>query len=192
MIPGIVIFMGVLHLVIAFILKVRGRQRSHLVPIYQSTNFESFDPFAPGHLKLVRFPASLATTHRDLPSMSLFPEGPADLSVCPSMSLASSRLHSTLVVAYDVFLPRKHPSGFPSMSHRCRRAPFSLTHDLPSSLVLSLPLENRYPRGFSVYPTASQFAVFALSGLPVHLADSQSARLWLGVDDGRSWNKGER
>jgi hypothetical protein len=42
----------------------------------------------------------------------------------------------------------------------------SLTHDLPSSLVLSLPLENRYPRAFSVYPAASQPAVFALAGYP--------------------------
>ena len=38
------------------------------------------------------------------------------------------------------------------------------THDLPSSLVLSPPLKNRYPRGFSAYPAASQPAVFALSG----------------------------
>jgi adenylate kinase family enzyme len=56
----------------------------------------------------------------------------------------------------------------------------SLTHDLPSSLVLSLPLKNRYPRGFSVYPAASEPAVFALAGNPVHLADSQSARFSLG------------
>jgi predicted RNA-binding Zn-ribbon protein involved in translation (DUF1610 family) len=56
-----------------------------------------------------------------------------------------------------------------------------LTHDLPGSLVLSLPLENRYPRGFSVYPTASQPAVFALAGYPVYLADSQSARFLLDV-----------
>jgi hypothetical protein len=56
----------------------------------------------------------------------------------------------------------------------------SLTHDLPSSLVLSAPLKNRYPRGFSVYPAASQPAVFALAGYPVHLADSQSARFSLG------------
>jgi len=32
------------------------------------------------------------------------------------------------------------------------------------------------PRGFSVYAAASQPAVFALAGYPVHLADSQSAR----------------
>jgi predicted enzyme related to lactoylglutathione lyase len=31
-------------------------------------------------------------------------------------------------------------------------------------LVLSLQLKNRYPRGFSAYPAASQPAVFALSG----------------------------
>jgi hypothetical protein len=47
-----------------------------------------------------------------------------------------------------------------------------LTHDLPSSLVLSLPLKNRYPRGFSAYPAASQPAVFALKGYIVHLAES--------------------
>jgi hypothetical protein len=33
------------------------------------------------------------------------------------------------------------------------------------------PLEIRCPRGFSVYPAASQLAVFALGGDPVHLAD---------------------
>src|ERR671937_1473160 len=60
-------------------------------------------------------------------------------------------------------------------------APFSVIHDLPSSLVLSLPLKNRYRRGFSVYPAASQPAVFALAGYPVHLADSRSARFSLGV-----------
>jgi hypothetical protein len=66
------------------------------------------------------------------------------------------------------------------MSHRFPRAPFSVTHDLPGSLVLSLQLKNRYPRGFSAYPAASQPAVFALSGYPVYLADSQSARFSLG------------
>jgi hypothetical protein len=30
-------------------------------------------------------------------------------------------------VAYDVFAPRKHPSGFPSMSHCFPRAPFSFS-----------------------------------------------------------------
>jgi hypothetical protein len=35
---------------------------------------------------------------------------------------------STLALAYDVFFPRKHPSGFPSMSHRLiRLQPESLT-----------------------------------------------------------------
>ena len=48
-----------------------------------------------------------------------------------------------------------------------------LTHDPPSSLVLSLPLKNRYPRGFSAYPAASQPAVFALEGYLVHLADTK-------------------
>jgi hypothetical protein len=88
---------------------------------------------------------------------------------------ASGKIHifaSSGWVAYDVFSPRKHPSGFPSMSHRFPQAPFSLTHDLPISLVLSLPLKNRYPCGFSVYPATSQPAVFALSGYPVHLAIS--------------------
>jgi hypothetical protein len=32
-------------------------------------------------------------------------------------------------VAYDVFFPRKHPSGFSSMSHRFPRAPFSFSLD---------------------------------------------------------------
>jgi hypothetical protein len=40
-------------------------------------------------------------------------------------------------------------------------------HNPSDSLVLSLPLENRYPRGFSVYPAASQLAVFAIGGYPV-------------------------
>src|SRR6266550_999498 len=35
----------------------------------------------------------LAATLATLPSMSLFPKAPFDLSVCPSMSLASRRLH---------------------------------------------------------------------------------------------------
>jgi hypothetical protein len=52
----------------------------------------------------------------------------------------------------------------------------SLTHDLPSSLVLSLPLENRYPRGFSVYPAASQLAVFALSGFDSFAPASSASR----------------
>ena len=50
----------------------------------------------------------------------------------------------------------------------------------PAHWLLSLPLKNRYPRGFSVYPAASQPAVFALEGYPVHLAESQSARFSLG------------
>jgi hypothetical protein len=32
---------------------------------------------------------------------------------------------AALAVAYDVFFPRKHPSGFPSMSRCFPRAPFS-------------------------------------------------------------------
>src|SRR5205823_11500767 len=39
-------------------------------------------------------PSSLAATVAALPSMSLFPKAPFDLSICPSMSLASRRLHS--------------------------------------------------------------------------------------------------
>jgi len=61
-------------------------------------------------------------------------------------------------------------SGLPVHVARIPAAPFpraipSLTHDLPGSLVLSLPLKNRYPRGFSAYPAASQPAVFAPRGL---------------------------
>ena len=77
--------------------------------------------------------------------------------------------------------------------NRAHRLPWLsfLTHDLPSSLVLSLPLENRYPRGFSVYPAASQPAVFALAGYPVYLADSQSARFSLGpaMMDNAGWDR---
>jgi CTP-dependent riboflavin kinase len=68
----------------------------------------------------------------------------------------------------------------PSVCHDAVSWLISLTHDPPGSLVLSLPLQNRCPRGFSVYPAASQPAVFALAGYPVHLADSQSARFSLG------------
>ncbi|HYK50863.1 MAG TPA: hypothetical protein VEU94_14140, partial [Terriglobales bacterium] len=61
-------------------------------------------------------------------------------------------------------------------------APFSLTHhDPPDSLVLSLQLKNRYPRGFSAYPAASQPAVFALSGYPVYLVASRLTRFSLGL-----------
>jgi hypothetical protein len=48
--------------------------------------------------------------------------------------------------------------------------------DLPRSLILSLALEKRYPRGFSVHRAASQFAVFARPGYTVHLTDPQRAR----------------
>jgi hypothetical protein len=54
----------------------------------------------------------------------------------PSAILVFALIHSrrnvvpTLVVAYDVFFPRKHPSGFPSMSHRFPRAPFSFSLDV--------------------------------------------------------------
>jgi hypothetical protein len=43
-------------------------------------------------------------------------------------------------------------------------------------LILSLALEKRYPRGFSVHRAASQFAVFARPGYTVHLTDPQRAR----------------
>jgi hypothetical protein len=36
---------------------------------------------------------------------------------------------STIALPYDVFFPRKHPSGFPSMSHRFPPAPFSFPLD---------------------------------------------------------------
>jgi hypothetical protein len=49
-------------------------------------------------------------------------------------------------VAYDVFFPRKHSSGFPSMSHRFPRAPFSVTHDLPGSFALwAIPSISQIP-----------------------------------------------
>jgi hypothetical protein len=64
-----------------------GKMGSHL-------NAQSFDLFAPAHLKLVRFPARSPLPIAALPSMSLFPKAPFDLPVCPSMSLASPRLHS--------------------------------------------------------------------------------------------------
>jgi hypothetical protein len=51
------------------------------------------DSFAPAHLKLVRFPSRSPLPIAALPSMSLFPKAPFDLSVCPSMSLDSRRLH---------------------------------------------------------------------------------------------------
>ena len=53
-----------------------------------------FDSCAPAHLKLVRVPRFLAATLAALTSISLFPKAPFDLSVCPSMLLASPRLHS--------------------------------------------------------------------------------------------------
>jgi GNAT superfamily N-acetyltransferase len=68
-------------------------------------------------------------------------------------------------VASYVFFLRKHPSAFASMSHRFPRPPFSLTHDLASS--------------------------FALSGHPVYLAKSQSARFSLGIMHIRPGNPGD-
>jgi hypothetical protein len=56
---------------------------------------------------------------------------------------------------------------------------YSLNHDLTSSLVLSLPLKNRYPRGFSVRLAASRPAVFAFASCAAYLADSQSPRFSL-------------
>ena len=74
------------------------------------------------------------------------------------------------------------------ISRPCRTAAcgasFSLTHDLPDSLVLSLQLKTRYPRGFSAYSAASQRAVFALSDLPVYLVASRLTRFSLGL----TWN----
>ena len=55
----------------------------------------------------------------------------------------------------------------------------SLTHDLSSSLVLSLLLENRCPRGFSGAPRGFPARGVRPRGYPVHLADSQSARFSL-------------
>jgi hypothetical protein len=57
-------------------------------------NSEILDSFAPAYLKLVRFPARSPLSIAALPSTSLFPKAPFDLSVCPSMSSASPRLHS--------------------------------------------------------------------------------------------------
>jgi len=122
-------------------------------------------------LKLVRCPHSLGPTLVALPSMSLGPLLHSPGSRTPVV------MYSTLVVAYDVFFPRKHPSGFPSMSHRLirlqpeslslsglpihvahipaapfPRTPFSLTHDLPSSLMRSLSLCHRYLAAFPSTP----------------------------------------
>jgi hypothetical protein len=90
-------------------------------------------------LKLVRCPHLLAPTLVVLPSMSRRP---------PLHSLGS---RTTTVKLFNA-----------------TRALSSLTHDLPNSLVLSLKLKNRYPRGFSAYPAASQPAVFTLAGYPIH------------------------
>jgi hypothetical protein len=56
--------------------------------------FPRFDSCAPAHFETRSLPSSLAASLAVLPSMSLFPNAPFDLSVCPSMSLASPRLHS--------------------------------------------------------------------------------------------------
>jgi hypothetical protein len=53
-----------------------------------------FDSLAPARLKLVRVPALSLLPIAALPSMSLSPKAPFDLSACPSVSLASPRLHS--------------------------------------------------------------------------------------------------
>ncbi len=80
---------------------------------------------------------------------------------------------------------RSAPAPCSQSNQLIKQTPKALTHDFPSSLVLSLPLKNRYPRGFSVYPAASRPAVFALSGLAVYVAASQSVRFSLGpaIDD---------
>jgi hypothetical protein len=62
-------------------------------------------------------------------------------------------------------------------ANACRASLFySWFSELIGSFAL---LKNRYPRGFSVYPAASQPAVPALAR-SVHLADSRSARFSLG------------
>ena len=98
-------------------------------------------------------------------------------SACPSMSHRLIRLHPRSLTLSGLPIhvarnPRLRRAPFP-------RAPFSVTHDLPGSLVLSLQLKTRYPRGFSAYPAASQRAVFALSGLPVYLVASRLTRFSL-------------
>src|SRR5438045_3140444 len=68
---------------------------AHIVPNGRvDGSSEILDLFAPAHLKLVHFPARSPLPTAALPSMSLFPKAPFDLSVCPSMSLDSRRLHS--------------------------------------------------------------------------------------------------
>src|SRR5262249_15793522 len=56
-------------------------------------------------LKLVRCPRSLAATLTAVPSMSLFPKAPFDLSVCPSMSLASPQLRSHILLQNSQIIP---------------------------------------------------------------------------------------
>ena len=51
---------------------------------------------------------------------------------------------------------RSAPAPCSQSNQLIKQTPKALTHDFPSSLVLSLPLKNRYPRGFSVYPAASK------------------------------------
>jgi hypothetical protein len=115
-----------------------GSTRWHL-----NRSNQTMKPTAPFRNKLTR---SLPLTRPSAcPSMSLrFPQAPFGvLATRPSTSsrfpatlvrFSSSRsrtpavLFSTIAVAYDVFLPRKHPSGFPSMSHGLiRLQPESLT-----------------------------------------------------------------
>src|ERR1700719_856911 len=93
------------------------------------------DSFAPAHLKLVGFPARSPLPIAALPSMSLFPKAPFDLSVCPSMSLDSRRLHSragysTFTLRFSLVgferldlwstLPRVPAAGPTASSHRSR------------------------------------------------------------------------
>jgi hypothetical protein len=110
-------------------------------------------------LKLVRCPHSLAPTLVVLPSMSLGPAAP----FASSRSRTPAVLFSTIAVAYDVFLPRKHPSGFPSMSHCLIRFQPEKPHPLgsahpcrshPSGSIetRSLPtLARCFPRSFTFY-----------------------------------------
>ena len=85
-----------------------------------------------------RFNQSMKPTAPYRSAFSVFATGTLDFASVPRLPECDSCLRtqalppyccSTLAVAYDVFLPRKHPSGFPSMSHRFPRAPFSVSLD---------------------------------------------------------------
>jgi FMN phosphatase YigB (HAD superfamily) len=65
-------------------------------------------------------------------------------------------------VAYDVFFPRKHPSGFPSMSHRFPRAPFSFSLGLMKLQALD--------------GTVTKAVVFDLGGVLIDLHSGEARR----------------